>query len=111
MSDLEFRPYLERFTIDASKVCLVLFGYLAEGLFVWLANGSELGLLVLLLMSIGVAPNNGTPATLLQELLAELGGKPDFIIGNYSDGNLVATLMSHRQAESHPRVLAGQALP
>eukprot|EP00887_Chlorella_sp_A99_P005770 scaffold1.g5770.t1 len=32
----------------------------------------------------------------LEELLAELGSKPDFIIGNYSDGNLVATLMSHR---------------
>jgi sucrose synthase len=31
-----------------------------------------------------------------KELLAELGHKPDLIIGNYSDGNLVATLMSHR---------------
>ena len=30
------------------------------------------------------------------ELLAELGGRPDFIIGNYSDGNLVASLMSRR---------------
>jgi len=29
-------------------------------------------------------------------LLAELGGRPDLIIGNYSDGNLVASLMSHR---------------
>jgi len=31
-----------------------------------------------------------------KELLAELGGCPDFIIGNYSDGNLVASLMSQR---------------
>ncbi|GAB4822774.1 hypothetical protein N2152v2_009820 [Parachlorella kessleri] len=31
-----------------------------------------------------------------REVMAELGGKPDFIIGNYSDGNLVASLMSHR---------------
>lgn len=31
-----------------------------------------------------------------RDLLAELGGKPDFVIGNYSDGNLVATLMCHR---------------
>ncbi len=31
-----------------------------------------------------------------RELLAELGGRPDFIIGNYSDGNLVATIMAHR---------------
>ncbi len=32
-----------------------------------------------------------------RELLAELGGaRPDFIIGNYSDGNLVASLMAHR---------------
>lgn len=31
-----------------------------------------------------------------RELLAELGGKPDLIIGNYSDGNLVASLMSQR---------------
>lgn len=30
------------------------------------------------------------------ELLAELGGKPDFIIGNYSDGNLVASLLAQR---------------
>ena len=31
-----------------------------------------------------------------RELLAELGGRPDLIIGNYSDGNLVASLMSRR---------------
>ncbi len=31
-----------------------------------------------------------------RELLAELGDRPDLIIGNYSDGNLVASLMSHR---------------
>ena len=32
-----------------------------------------------------------------RELLAELGGaRPDFIIGNYSDGNLVATILGHR---------------
>ncbi len=30
------------------------------------------------------------------ELLAELTGRPDLIIGNYSDGNLVASLMSQR---------------
>jgi len=30
------------------------------------------------------------------ELLGELGGRPDLIIGNYSDGNLVASLMSRR---------------
>ncbi|WPL19940.1 Mannosylfructose-phosphate synthase [Thiorhodovibrio winogradskyi] len=30
------------------------------------------------------------------ELLAELGDRPDLIIGNYSDGNLVASLMSRR---------------
>jgi len=29
-------------------------------------------------------------------LRAELGGKPDFILGNYSDGNLVASIMSGR---------------
>ncbi len=31
-----------------------------------------------------------------KELAAELGGRPDLIIGNYSDGNLVATLLSQR---------------
>jgi sucrose synthase len=31
-----------------------------------------------------------------RELLAELGGRPDIIIGNYSDGNLVAALMARR---------------
>lgn len=29
-----------------------------------------------------------------RELLAELGGRPDLIVGNYSDGNLVASLIS-----------------
>ena len=28
------------------------------------------------------------------EIRAELGGRPDLIIGNYSDGNLVASLLS-----------------
>ena len=32
-----------------------------------------------------------------REMLAELGGaRPDFIIGNYSDGNLVASILAHR---------------
>lgn len=31
-----------------------------------------------------------------RELLAELGGRPDLILGNYSDGNLVASLMTQR---------------
>ncbi|MBD3226064.1 MAG: sucrose synthase [Caldithrix sp.] len=31
-----------------------------------------------------------------KEILAELGQRPDFIIGNYSDGNLVATLLAHK---------------
>ena len=30
-----------------------------------------------------------------KELRKELGGRPDFIIGNYSDGNLVASLLSN----------------
>jgi len=31
-----------------------------------------------------------------REALAQLGGRPDLIIGNYSDGNLVASLLSAR---------------
>jgi sucrose synthase len=31
-----------------------------------------------------------------KEVVAELGGRPDLIIGNYSDGNLVATLLARR---------------
>lgn len=31
-----------------------------------------------------------------RELLAELGGGPDLVIGNYSDGNLVASLLARR---------------
>lgn len=31
-----------------------------------------------------------------RELRAELGGRPDLIVGNYSDGNLVASLLSQR---------------
>lgn len=29
------------------------------------------------------------------EIVGELAGRPDLIIGNYSDGNLVASLLSH----------------
>eukprot|EP00889_Picochlorum_renovo_P002551 jgi/Picre1/29581/NNA_004966.t1 len=49
MSRFEVWPYLERFTIDATR-----------------------------------------------EMLVELGGRPDFVIGNYSDGNMAATLMCHK---------------
>lgn len=31
-----------------------------------------------------------------RELRAEMGGRPDFVIGNYSDGNLVASLLAER---------------
>ncbi len=31
-----------------------------------------------------------------RELLAELGHRPDIVVGNYSDGNLVATILTHR---------------
>lgn len=31
-----------------------------------------------------------------QELTKELQGKPDLIIGNYSDGNIVASLLAHK---------------
>lgn len=31
-----------------------------------------------------------------RELPAELGGRPDLLVGNYSDGNLVATLLAQR---------------
>ncbi|HSH65886.1 MAG TPA: hypothetical protein VLB84_08830, partial [Bacteroidia bacterium] len=30
-----------------------------------------------------------------REILAELGARPDLVIGNYSDGNLVASLLAH----------------
>lgn len=30
------------------------------------------------------------------EIAAELQGVPDLIVGNYSDGNLVATLLSYK---------------
>ena len=32
-----------------------------------------------------------------REMVAGLGARPDFVIGNYSDGNLVASLLAHRQ--------------
>jgi sucrose synthase len=31
-----------------------------------------------------------------RELEAEMGGRPDIVIGNYSDGNLVASILAHR---------------
>ena len=45
-----------------------------------------------------------------RELRKELGGRPDFIIGNYSDGNLVASLLSRRGPRPAPgRAASGQA--
>ncbi|PWZ11716.1 Sucrose synthase 4 [Zea mays] len=35
------------------------------------------------------------------EIAAELQGTPDFIIGNYSDGNLVASLLSYKMGITH----------
>ncbi|GBG70160.1 hypothetical protein CBR_g6291 [Chara braunii] len=37
----------------------------------------------------------------VHELRAEFGGNPDLIIGNYSDGNLVAVLLAHRLKVTH----------
>ena len=31
-----------------------------------------------------------------RELMAEMGSRPDLVIGNYSDGNLVASILAHR---------------
>ncbi|AQK40470.1 Sucrose synthase 3 [Zea mays] len=35
------------------------------------------------------------------EIAAELQGTPDFIIGNYSDGNLMASLLSYKMGITH----------
>jgi hypothetical protein len=36
------------------------------------------------------------PQDVANELMREMQTKPDLIIGNYSDGNLVATLLAHK---------------
>ena len=45
-------------------------------------------------------PNNNSGYVCEQdvasEIAAELQGYPDFIIGNYSDGNLVASLLAYK---------------
>lgn len=38
------------------------------------------------------------------ELSKELKGKPDLIIGNYSDGNLVASLLAHKLGVTQVRL-------
>ena len=43
------------------------------------------------------------------ELQEELGEKPDFCIGNYSDGNLVATLIAQHMQASLPSHAASGA--
>ncbi|CAI7736196.1 unnamed protein product [Closterium sp. NIES-53] len=40
-----------------------------------------------------------------KELQVELGGRPGLIIGNYSDGNLVATLLSHQMGVTQVRTV------
>lgn len=39
------------------------------------------------------------------EISAELHGTPDLIIGNYSDGNLVASLLSYKMGVTQVRNL------
>ncbi len=39
-----------------------------------------------------------------REALAEVGGRPDLIIGNYSDGNLVASLLGQRLGVTHATI-------
>ena len=39
-----------------------------------------------------------------KEVLAQLGGRPNLIIGNYSDGNLVASLLARRLKVTHCHV-------
>ncbi|MEA5486828.1 MULTISPECIES: sucrose synthase [Pseudanabaena] len=39
-----------------------------------------------------------------RELIAKLGGKPNLIIGHYSDGNLVATLLANRLNAIHCQI-------
>lgn len=41
------------------------------------------------------------------ELVAELQGLPDFIIGNYSDGNLVSSLLAHKMGVTQVSKLSG----
>lgn len=36
------------------------------------------------------------PQDVSSEIMKEMQTKPDLIIGNYSDGNLVATLLAHK---------------
>lgn len=38
------------------------------------------------------------------EIVAELQGLPDLIIGNYSDGNLVASLLAHKMGITQVRL-------
>lgn len=40
------------------------------------------------------------------EISGELQATPDLIIGNYSDGNLVACLLAHKLGVTHVRILA-----
>lgn len=41
-------------------------------------------------------PNNLFSQDAAGEIIGELQGRPDLIIGNYSDGNIVASLLSHK---------------
>lgn len=39
---------------------------------------------------------HSVPQDVSSEIMKEMQAKPDLIIGNYSDGNLVATLLAHK---------------
>ncbi|KAF9688120.1 hypothetical protein SADUNF_Sadunf02G0164200 [Salix dunnii] len=82
ISRFDVWPYLETYA-ETTSYALCLFYHCTD---------ASVNLLLLLLSS--------SPPFLLNdagsEIVAELQGFPDFIIGNYSDGNLVASLLAHK---------------
>ncbi|KAG6590059.1 Sucrose synthase, partial [Cucurbita argyrosperma subsp. sororia] len=70
----------------------------AEEYLVTLAPATPYSEFALKFQEIGLERGWGDTAErdVAQELAKELQGKPDLIIGNYSDGNIVASLLAHK---------------
>ncbi|PWZ41404.1 Sucrose synthase 2 [Zea mays] len=57
--------------------------------------------LQLVMERVHIKKRSNTQKDAAGEIAAELQGTPDFIIGNYSDGNLVASLLSYKMGITH----------
>ena len=87
VSRFDIYPYLERY----AEVCIIyIYSFLVDIVYACISSNSIHSLL-------GLADKlNAVLQDSCAKILDMLQGKPDLVIGNYTDGNLVASLVSRK---------------